>query len=154
MSHQKILVSLVPFFQTKNLGWLWILCTHIIKFVPTNYYQSILQIHSFISVLECTELNIPSLRMKRVHIWIGKHRLFRLSMLLILGDLMLNTSPLSALNCIFSIHMPIFSCQVSSLVCNQGRINQSNFIRLVQIWAGHADFSHKGICISFMRIYV
>ena len=35
----------------------------------------------------------------------------------ILSDLLLHTSPLSALNCIFSIHMPISSCLVPRLVC-------------------------------------
>ena len=44
----------------------------------------------------------------------------------ILGDLMLHAKiPLSALNCTFSIHMPISSCLVYWLVC----INSSNWLR-------------------------
>ena len=55
----------------------------------------------------------------------------------ILSDLLLQTTPLSAFNCIFSIHMPIFRCLVPRLVCissikwlrflTQGQINQNSF---------------------------
>ena len=52
----------------------------------------------------------------------AKHRLFKFSMLLILDDWMFHTNPLFALNCIFSILKPIFSCLVPRMVCISSKL--------------------------------